>query len=65
LLEAARNQKISEKRIQESLERISATKALAQPPTPLDLDKLKRLGDEITELNDTLEYRYPGESNAN
>jgi beta-N-acetylhexosaminidase len=63
LLQAARDKKISEKRIQASLKRISDTKALAQPPTPLDLDKLKRLGDEINELNETLEYRYPGESN--
>ena len=64
LLEAAREGKISEKRIQASLRRISATKALAQPPTDLDSDKLKQLGDEINELNDTLEYRYPGESNV-
>jgi beta-N-acetylhexosaminidase len=64
LLEAARKGKMSEKRIQGSLKRISATKALTQPPTDLDLDKLKRLGDEIQELNETLEYRYPGESNV-
>jgi beta-N-acetylhexosaminidase len=64
LLEAAHEKKFSEKRIQASLKRISATKTLAQPPTPLDLDKLKRLGDEITELNDTLEYRYPGETHV-
>ena len=64
LLKAARDQKISEKRIQASLKRISATKALAQPPTPLDLDEFKRLGDEINELNETLEYRYPGESHV-
>src|SRR6185436_15316331 len=64
LLEAAREGKISEKRIQASLRRISATKTLAQPPTPLEMDKLKQLGDEINELNDTLEYRYPGESNV-
>lgn len=64
LLEAAREGKISEKRIHASLKRISATKALAQPPTDLDLDKLKELADEIEELNDTLEYRYPGESHV-
>jgi hypothetical protein len=64
LLEAARKGKMSEKRIHGSLKRISATKALTQPPTDLDLDKLKRLGDEIHELNETLEYRYPGESNV-
>ncbi|HKP35797.1 MAG TPA: glycoside hydrolase family 3 N-terminal domain-containing protein [Pyrinomonadaceae bacterium] len=64
LLEAARQGKISEKRIHASLRRIAATKTLAQPPTDLDLDKLKQLGAEITNLNDTLEYRYPGESNV-
>jgi hypothetical protein len=64
LLEAARAGKMSEKRIQASLKRISATKALTQPPTELDVDKLKRLADEIKDLNDTLEYRYPGESNV-
>jgi beta-N-acetylhexosaminidase len=64
LLKAARDGKISEKRIQASLKRISATKALAQPPTSLDMDQFKRLGDEIQELNDTLEYRYPGESHV-
>jgi beta-N-acetylhexosaminidase len=64
LLEAARKGKISEKRIQASLKRISATKTLAQPPTPLDLGKFNQLADEIRELNVTLEYRYPGESNV-
>jgi beta-N-acetylhexosaminidase len=64
LLEAGREKKISEKRVEASLKRIAATKALAQGPLPLDLDKLKRLGDEIQELNDTLEYRYPGESHV-
>ena len=64
LLEAARDGRVSEKRIQTSLRRIAATKALAKPPTPLDMDKYKRLADEINELNQTLEYRYPGESNV-
>ena len=64
LLKAARDGKISEKRIQASLKRISATKTLAQGPTPLDMDKYNRLSDEIRELNVTLEYRYPGESNV-
>jgi beta-N-acetylhexosaminidase len=64
LLKAARDGDISEKRLQASLKRISATKTLAQPPTPLDLDQYNRLSDEIRELNDTLEYRYPGESNV-
>jgi hypothetical protein len=37
---------------------------LAKPPTPLDMDRYNRLSDEIRELNETLEYRYPGESNV-
>jgi hypothetical protein len=64
LLEVAREGKVSEKRIQASLKRIAATKSLAQGPTPLDLDKLKLLREQIQELNDTLEYRYPGESHV-
>ena len=64
LLEAARDGRVSERRIQASLRRIAATKALVKPPTPLDMDKFNRLANEIRELNETLEYRYPGESNV-
>jgi len=64
LLEAARNGKVTEKRIHASLKRIAATKAAAQPPLPLDLNRFEQLGKEITQLNETLEYRYPGESNV-
>jgi hypothetical protein len=63
-LKAAREGQISEKRIQASLKRIAATKALAQPPIPFDMDKYKQLASEIKQLNETLEYRYPGESNV-
>jgi len=64
LLEAARAGKVSEKRIQASLKRVAATKALVKPPPPLDMEKYKRLENEIRELNETLDYRYPGESNV-
>src|SRR5712671_1680814 len=64
LLKAAREGSVSEKRIQASLKRVAATKALVKPPPPLDMDKYNRLADEIRQLNDTLEYRYPGESNV-
>ena len=64
LLEAARAGAVSQRRIQASLKRIAATKALAKPPTPLDVDKYNRLSNEIQGLNETLEYRYPGESNV-
>jgi beta-N-acetylhexosaminidase len=64
LLEAARKGQLNEKRIQASLRRIAATKALVKPSPPLDLEKFDRLAIEIRELNETLEYRYPGESNV-
>jgi beta-N-acetylhexosaminidase len=64
LLEAARTGRVSEKRIQASLKRIAATKALVKPPPPLDMEKFDRLANEIRALNETLEYRYPGESNV-
>jgi beta-N-acetylhexosaminidase len=64
LLEAARKGTISEKRIQTSLKRVAATKALVKPPPPLDMEKYERLAGEIQSLNQTLEYRYPGESNV-
>lgn len=64
LLEAAGAGKITEKRIQASLKRISSAKALTEPPLPLDMEKYNRLADDIRELNVTLEYRYPGESHV-
>jgi len=64
LLRAAREGKVTEKRISASLKRIAATKALAQPPLSLDMNRFEQLANEITELNKTLEYRYPGESNV-
>jgi hypothetical protein len=64
LLAAARDGSVSEKRIQTSLKRVGATKALVKPPPPLDMEKYGRLANEINELNETLEYRYPGESNV-
>ena len=64
LLEAARKGTVSERRIHGSLKRIAATKALAQPPTPLDMDKYREFAEEITKMNETLDYRYPGESHA-
>src|SRR5216683_1985285 len=51
LLEAARTGRVSEKRIQASLKRIAATKALVKPLPPLDMEKFNRLADEIRALN--------------
>jgi beta-N-acetylhexosaminidase len=64
LLKAAQDGNINEKRIKTSLKRIAATKALAQPPLPLDMKRFEALAQEIIQLNQTLEYRYPGESNV-
>jgi len=64
LLEAAREKRISDRRMQASLRRIAATKALAQPPTELSIDRFNQLAQEIKELNKRLEYVYPGESHA-
>ena len=64
LLEAARDKGISEKRIQGSLKRIAATKALAQEPTALDIERYEKLANEIKELNKRLDYVYPGESHV-
>src|SRR5437588_4076796 len=64
VLEAARDKGISEKRIQGSLKRIAATKALAQGPMALDIEKYEKLANEIKELNKRLDYVYPGESHV-
>ena len=64
LLEAARKKEITERRIQASLRRIAATKALLKSQVPLDMDRYHQLANEITELNKRLEYVYPGESHA-
>ena len=64
LLEAARKKQISDKRMQASLRRIAATKALAKDPLPLDPKRYEELAEEIRRLNKTLEYVYPGESHV-
>jgi beta-N-acetylhexosaminidase len=64
LLAAARAGKFNEKRLQTSLRHIAATKALMKPSPPLDMEKYNRLAKEIEELNERLEYRYPGESSV-
>ena len=64
LLEAARKKEITERRMQQSLRRIAATKALLKSQVPLEMDRYNQLASEITELNKRLEYVYPGESHA-
>jgi beta-N-acetylhexosaminidase len=64
LLKEVQGKKISERRVQASLKRIAATKALTKPPVPLNMERFNHLANEITELNNRLEYVYPGESHA-
>jgi beta-N-acetylhexosaminidase len=60
LLEAARDGRLSTEHIQQSLLRISRTKAIAEDPLPLDLDRFKVLSDEVEKLNSKLNYVYGG-----
>jgi beta-N-acetylhexosaminidase len=60
LLSAARDNRISGERVNASLKRIAATKAIASPPLPLDLEHIKNLSAEILHLNSKLNYTYGG-----
>lgn len=60
LLRAAREGLIPKERLHSSLKRIAAFKLLAQPPLPLDLDRVKALSDQIAQLNQKLNYVYGG-----
>ncbi|HKV37182.1 MAG TPA: glycoside hydrolase family 3 N-terminal domain-containing protein [Pyrinomonadaceae bacterium] len=60
LLEAAQNGRLSQERIQQTLHRISRTKAIVEDPLPLDLDRFKALSDEVERLNSKLNYVYGG-----
>src|SRR5215210_8326326 len=56
LLAAAKNGRLPQERIQESLERIARTKTIMEPPLPLDLERFEMLSDETTKLNSKLNY---------
>ncbi len=60
LLEAAKRGDLSMKRLQTSLRRIAAFKALMQPPLPFDLTHFTQLSNEIAALNHKLNYTYGG-----
>ncbi|PYS21011.1 MAG: hypothetical protein DMF72_18895 [Acidobacteria bacterium] len=64
LLKAVRDKEFNERRLQASLRRIAATKALMRPPVELDMNRYDQLANEIKELNRRLDYVYPGESHA-
>ena len=60
LLAAVRDGRLSQARLQESLQRIARTKAIVEEPLPLDLDRFKALSDQILKLNSKLNYVYGG-----
>jgi beta-N-acetylhexosaminidase len=60
LLKAAREERVPQQRIHESLDRIARMKSTVEPPLPLDLDRLKTLSKEVEELNKKLKYTYGG-----
>ena len=60
LLAAAKAGRIPENRMKQSLDRIARTKAIVQPPLPLDLERFQQLSDEVLQLNAKLNYVYGG-----
>ena len=60
LLEAAKNGRLSQERIKQSLDRIARTKTIMEPPMRLDLERFSVLSDEISKLNAKLNYTYGG-----
>lgn len=60
LVMMAEKGKLPPERLNESLRRIAECKALAQPPLPFALERLQQLSDEITQLNQKLNYTYGG-----
>ncbi len=60
LLQATKDNVISEERLNASLQRIAAFKDIAQPPLAFDIKRLRQLSDEITALNRKLNYMYGG-----
>jgi len=60
LLAAAKEGRVSQTRIKESLDRIARTKTIVEPPLPLDLVRFQQLSDEVLKLNSKLNYVYGG-----
>lgn len=60
LLAASREGTLPEAGIRESLQRIAMTKAIAEPPLPMNLDQFRHLADDIVNLNAKLNYTYGG-----
>jgi beta-N-acetylhexosaminidase len=60
MLEAYKDGRFSEKRLNDSLQRIANFKALMKPPLDFDEERLKELSNEVAELNKKLNYVYGG-----
>src|SRR5919107_1542773 len=60
LLDAARRGELSRGRIQSSLRRIAAFKALMTPPPPFDPKRFQELSNEVAALTRKLNYNYGG-----
>jgi beta-N-acetylhexosaminidase len=60
LLAAAREAQLPKERIYESLKHIAATKAIVEPPLPLDRARFDALSKNVAELNEKLNYVYGG-----
>ncbi len=60
LLAAAREGQLPQERMYESLKHIAATKAIVEPPLPLDRARFDALSQNVAELNEKLNYVYGG-----
>ncbi len=60
LLSAIKNKEISQQRLVFSLRRIAKMKSVLRQPLEFDKKRLLELSDEVTKLNEKLNYRYGG-----
>jgi len=60
MVAAAKDGRLPEKRLNDSLRRISNTKGIAGPPTDFDMERFRFLADEVIKLNSKLNYTYGG-----
>lgn len=61
LLSAFKKKELSPKRLEKSLRRIAKVKSVLRPPLGFDKKRLLELSDEITKLNQKLNYSYGGQ----
>jgi beta-N-acetylhexosaminidase len=60
MLAAAKDGLLSQTRMKQSLDRIARTKAIVEPPLPLDMERFQHLSDQVLKLNSKLNYVYGG-----